>query len=111
MVKPLGIFKLVAEPSWLTVVTMEGMLEEVATSVKFAVAVVGLLCEETPALPDWVDLIVAFDADSAGVADGFLHLVLVHVTVSRLVVKMFDVMTFPETSVCKLYDEPATTVV
>ena len=131
MVKPLGIFKLVAEPSWLTVVTMEGMLEEVATSVKFAVAVVGLLCEETPALPDWVDLlvvagllceetpalpdwvdlIVAFDADSAGVADGFLHLVSVHVTVSRLVVKMVDVMTFTETSVCKLYDEPATTVV
>lgn len=52
MVKPLEIFKLAAEPSWLTVVTMDGMLEEVAISVKFAVAVAGLLDEETPARPD-----------------------------------------------------------
>ena len=97
MVKPLEIFKLAAEPSWLIVVIMEGMLEEVTIPVKLAV--VGLLGMETPALPDWVDLlVVAF----AGVADGFLHLVSVHVTVCRLVVKMVDVITFPETSEYKL---------
>lgn len=102
MVKPLDIFRLAAEPSWLAVVIMDAMLEEVAISVKLGVAVTGLADEKTPVLSNLVDLLVVVVADPAGVACGFIHLVSVHVTVSKLVVKIVDVMTFPETSEYKL---------
>lgn len=103
MVKPLEIFKLAAMPSWVPVETMEGLLKEVATSVRFDVAVIGLLGKETIALFEWMALLVVILAvNPADEMDGLMHLVSVHVIVCKLVVKIVDVITFPETSEYKL---------
>lgn len=98
MLKPLEDLKEIAEPSWVEIAATVALEEKEAEMVETAeVALVepGLPEEET----EEDEPLAAVEIVALVEETGLIHLVSVHVTVSKLVVKMVEVMAFPEASV------------